>query len=114
MPRTNGLGSSSAKWSIRSKDCSTCTSRRTSRRILSKVKITMHLDPDGLRSFYKLYPSLLCFVNQRLGIMGTHFTVPEQFGGMPPDQRIKLRDALVANKDLIDAFVSENPFKLVR
>ena len=51
-------------------------------------------------------------MNQRLGIIGTRFTVPEQFGGMPPDQRIKLRDGLVTNKDLIDAFVSENPFKL--
>ena len=72
----------------------------------------MHLDPDGLRSFYKLYPALSCFVNQRLGIIGPGFTVPEQFGGMPPDQRIKLRDGLVTNKNLIDAFVSENPFKL--
>jgi hypothetical protein len=28
------------------------------------------------------------------------------------DERLKLRDALVANMDLIDAFVAENPFKL--
>ena len=56
--------------------------------------------------------ALMCFVNQRLGVMSTHFTLPEQFGGLPPDERIKLRDALVANMDLIDAFVSENPFNL--
>lgn len=73
----------------------------------------MRLAPDDLRSFYKLYPALLCFVNRRLGIMGERFSVPEQFGGMPPDQRIKLRDALVANLDQIDAFVSENPFNLL-
>ena len=72
----------------------------------------MHLDPDDLRLFYKLYPTLLCFVNQRLGIMGDSFTVPGRFGGLPPDQRIKLRDALVTHMDLIDTFVSENPFKL--
>ncbi len=51
-------------------------------------------------------------MNRRLGIVGEGFTVPEQFGGMPPDQRIKLRDALVANPDQLDAFVSENPFNL--
>jgi hypothetical protein len=51
-------------------------------------------------------------VNQRLGTIGSRFTVPEQFGGMPTDQRIKLRDALVSSLDLIDAFAFENPFKL--
>ena len=72
----------------------------------------MRLDPDELRLFYKLYPSLLCFVNQRQGITSTPFTTPEHFGRLPIDERLKLRDALVANMDLIDAFVSENPFKL--
>src|SRR5262245_10415824 len=72
----------------------------------------MPLDPDELRLFYKLYPSLLCFVNQRQGITSTSFTKPEYFGRPAIDERIKLRDALVANMDLIDAFVSENPFKL--
>ena len=72
----------------------------------------MPLDPDELRLFYKLYPSLLCFVNQRQGITSTPFTTPEHFGRLPIEERLKLRDALVANIDLIDAFVSENPFKL--
>src|SRR5437764_5742569 len=70
----------------------------------------MHLDSEDLRSFYKLDPALLCFVNQRLGITSTLFTVPGQFGGLPMDEQIKLRDALPEHIDLIDAFVSENPF----
>src|SRR5262245_29491952 len=72
----------------------------------------MPLDPDELRLFYKLYPALLCFVNQRRGITSTPFTTPEGFGILPIEERLKLRDALVANMDLIDAFVAENPFKL--
>ena len=72
----------------------------------------MPLDPDDLHLFYKLYPSLLCFVNQRQGSSSTPFTTPEHFGKLPIEERLKLRDALVANMDLIDAFVSENPFKL--
>ena len=72
----------------------------------------MRLDPDELRLFYKLYPAILCFVNQRQGITSTPFTTPGDFGKLPIEERLKLRDALVANMELIDAFVSENPFKL--
>jgi len=72
----------------------------------------MPLNPDELRLFYKLYPTLLCFANQRQGIKNTPFSKPEYFGRLPIDERIKLRDALVANMDLIDAFVSEDPFNL--
>jgi hypothetical protein len=72
----------------------------------------MPLDPDELRLFYKLYPALLCFVNQRQGITSTPFTTPEGFGKLPIEERLKLRDALVADMDLIDAFVSENPCSL--
>ena len=71
----------------------------------------MRLDPDELPLFYKLYPALLLFVNQRLGVTSTPFT-PRQVAKLPTEERLKLRDALVANMDLIDAFVSENPFKL--
>jgi hypothetical protein len=72
----------------------------------------MPLDPDELRLFYKLYPSLLCFVNQRRVITSTPFTTPEHFGRLPIEERLKLRDALVADIHLINAFISENPFML--
>ena len=72
----------------------------------------MPLDPDELRLFYKLYPALLCFVNQRQGITSTPSRRPNTSANCRSEERIKLRDALVANMDLIDAFVSENPFKL--
>ncbi len=72
----------------------------------------MRLDPDDLRLFYKLYPALMLFVNQRLGITRTPLTKPEEFGRLPTEERIKLRDGLPEHMDLIDAFVSENPFGL--
>lgn len=72
----------------------------------------MPLDPHELRLFHKLYPALLCFVNQRDGITSTPFTTPGDFGKLPIKERLKLRDALAANLDLIDTFVAQNPFKL--
>jgi hypothetical protein len=72
----------------------------------------MQLDSHDLHLFFKLYPALLCFVNQRLGVVEKPLARPEKVIKLPTEDRIKLRDALVANMDLIDAFVSENPFKL--
>ena len=72
----------------------------------------MRLDPHDLRLFFKLYPALLCFVNQRLKVVEKPLARPEKVIKLPTEERIKLRDALVANMDLIDAFVAENPFKL--
>ena len=72
----------------------------------------MRLDPHDLRLFYKLHKALMFFVNQRLDVVENPLASPDQVAKLPPEDRIKLRDALVANMDLIDAFVSENPFKL--
>jgi hypothetical protein len=71
----------------------------------------MYLDVDELRLFFKLYPSLLCFVNQRHGIVSMPCTTPQQFGNLAIVERIKLRDALVKDLRSIQAF-AENPFKL--
>ena len=72
----------------------------------------MQLDSHDLHLFFKLYPALLFFVNQRLKVVEIPLARPEKVIKLPTEDRIKLRDALVANMDLIDAFVSENPFKL--
>jgi hypothetical protein len=49
-------------------------------------------------------------VNQRQGITSTPFTTPGEFGKLPIEERLKLRDALVTNMELINALVAENPF----
>src|SRR5438309_9586001 len=72
---------------------------------------TMRLDPHDLSLFYTLHKTLMFFVNQRLHIIEKPLDSPEQVGNLPPDEVLKLRDALLANMDLIDAFASENPFQ---
>jgi len=72
----------------------------------------MRLDPHDLRLFYKLHKALMLFVSQRLDVVENPLASPDQVAKLPLEDRIKLRDALVANMDLIDAFVSENPLRL--
>ena len=72
----------------------------------------MRLDPHDLPVFYKLHKALMFFVNQRLGVVEKPLASPEQVAKLPPEGRIKLREALLENMDLIADFVSENPFKL--
>jgi hypothetical protein len=72
----------------------------------------MRLDPDDLPLFYTLHKALMFFVNQRLDVIEKPLDSLDQVGKLPPEDRIRLREALLANMDLIDAFASENPFKL--
>lgn len=49
------------------------------------------------------------FVNQRLRAIPDDPSTPEQFSSLPPQVRLKVRDAWLNQTDLIDAFVAENP-----
>jgi hypothetical protein len=71
----------------------------------------MILEPDDAERFFKLHKALTLFANQRLKLAKP----PARSKGivsLPPDQRLKVRDALVEHLDLIGAFVEENPYKL--
>src|SRR3954453_1979541 len=71
----------------------------------------MILDPDDAERFFRLHKALSLFVNRRLKIAKP----PARSKGivaLPPEQRLKVRDALVEHLDLIDTFVEENPYKL--
>jgi hypothetical protein len=72
----------------------------------------MILDPDDAERFFKLHKALMLFVNQRLKVVKPPAKSAKTIVALPPDDRIKVRDALVEHLDLIDAFVQENPFKL--
>ncbi len=52
------------------------------------------------------------FVNDRLRVIPDKFSSPEHFSELSPEIRVKVRDALVENVGLIEAFVSENPAQL--
>jgi hypothetical protein len=72
----------------------------------------MILDPDDSERFFKLHKALMLFVNQRLKVVTPPAKSKKVIAALPPDDRLKIRDALVKHLDLIDAFVEENPYKL--
>jgi len=49
------------------------------------------------------------FVNQRLKVLPDDIPSPEEFSSLSPNVRLKVRDAFLANTDLIQSFVDENP-----
>ncbi len=69
----------------------------------------MTLEPDDAERFFKLHKALTLFVNQRLKIAKPP-AKSEGIVALPPQQRLKVRDALVEHLDLINAFVEENPY----
>jgi hypothetical protein len=69
----------------------------------------MLLEPQDAGLFFKLHRALMLFVNQRLKVIPDIISTPGEFAALSTDARIKIRDALSANLDLIDSFVSENP-----
>jgi hypothetical protein len=69
----------------------------------------MLLEPQDVELFFRLHRTLMFFVNQRLKVIPNQLGTPEEFAALSPDVRVKVRDALNANVDLIQAFVDENP-----
>ena len=72
----------------------------------------MPLDLDELKLFFRLYGMVLFFVNQLLGVEPGKLATPEELGKLPPEMRVKVRDALTANLDLLESFADENPAHL--
>ncbi len=72
----------------------------------------MLLPTHELELFFKLHRALLFFVNQRLTVIPDTLASPEEFAVLSPGVRLKVRDALSANLDLIESFVGENPAHL--
>jgi hypothetical protein len=72
----------------------------------------MRLERHELDLFFELHRALLFFVNQRLTVIPDTPASPDEFAALPPGVRLKVRDALNANLDLIEAFVDENPARL--
>lgn len=72
----------------------------------------MLLEPHELEVFFRLHRALLFFVNRRLKVIYDTLASPEEFAALSPGVRLKVRDALTANLDLIESFVAENPARL--
>ena len=69
----------------------------------------MLLPPHERELFFKLHRALVFFVNQRLKVILNKVASPEEFAALSPEVRVKFRDALNANLDLIESFAAENP-----
>ena len=69
----------------------------------------MLLEPQDVELFFRLHRTLMFFVNQRLQVIPNKLASPEEFAALSPEVRLKVRDALNANLDLIESFVAENP-----
>jgi hypothetical protein len=72
----------------------------------------MLLEPHELDLFFRLHRALLFFVNQRLQVIPNKVASPEEFAALSPGVRLKVRDSLTANLDLIESFAGENPASL--
>jgi hypothetical protein len=72
----------------------------------------MLLPPHELELFFMLHRSLMFFVNQRLKVLPDDIANADAFAALSPQVRLKVRDALIANLDLIQSFVDENPANL--
>lgn len=70
------------------------------------------LDLPELERFFRLHRTLMRFVNQRLQAIPDQPATPEEFSGLPPEKRLKVRDALLQHRDLISTYVAENPDQL--
>jgi len=66
---------------------------------------------DGLL-FYRLYPALMFYANQKLKVVDKMSVEFEEYLAVPGELRLKVRDALHAHRKLIDEFVKENPANL--
>lgn len=69
----------------------------------------MVLPPHELKLFFRLHRTVMFFVNQRLKVIANNLATPEEFAALAPEVRLIVRNALVANVDLIESFVAENP-----
>jgi hypothetical protein len=72
----------------------------------------MLLTPQDASLFFELHRSLMLFVHQRLNVLGREIANPDAFSHVPPEERFEVRDALLRDLGLIDAFVDENPFQI--
>lgn len=69
----------------------------------------MLLTPTDAELFFKLHRSLMFFVNQQLRVVPDNPATPEEFAVLPPETRLRVRDALVGEVQLIGSFVDQNP-----
>src|SRR5436309_53945 len=69
----------------------------------------MLLTPQDAELFFKLHRALMFFVNQRLRVLPDDVASPDEFSGLSPEVRLKVRNAFLQHTDLLERFADENP-----
>jgi len=69
----------------------------------------MLLPPQDAQLFFKLHRAFMFFVHQRLQVLPEKIESADHFSSLPPEKRLKVREALLNETDLIERFVNENP-----
>lgn len=72
----------------------------------------MNLSIDEGKLFYDLYAAILSFANRKLDVAPERFSNAAEYLSVEPEVRLTIRDALFEKRELIDAFVTENPAQL--
>lgn len=68
----------------------------------------MTLDPDDGRLFFELMWRVQYYTNQKRGVNKNILSVIE-YASLPTEKKLKVREALWKNPELIEAYVQENP-----
>jgi hypothetical protein len=71
----------------------------------------MRLPASGVERFYTLYPALLLYANQQLGLARQVTTIPRLMS-MPEEEQYALCLAFYGHRVIIEAFVHANPQRL--
>jgi len=70
----------------------------------------MRLSKEDVDLFYKLYLALLVYVNEKRNLV-QGLASPDDFAKFRPEQVNKLRNELYQQPELIDSFVTDNPWE---
>src|SRR5690348_1542853 len=75
------------------------------------AKLTTTLTPADAGQFFRLLWALQAYVNRRLGLLPS-ITSPEQYATVPSEEKLKVRQALWDQPNLLEAFVADNPARV--
>jgi hypothetical protein len=71
-------------------------------------QVVLRLPAAEVALFYKLYHAVLLYTNQQFGL-ARQVTTIAQLRAMPEEAQYELRSAFYAHRQLLEAFVQENP-----
>jgi hypothetical protein len=72
----------------------------------------MLLKPEEAEEFFRLHKALMFYVNRECRVLKGTFRTPEEYGQNSVAERVRVHDALLEQRDLIDDFVRKNPVEL--